>query len=102
MFIGDAVAATIFFAENQDVNGLFNCGSGQARTWLDLARAVFSAMKIEPQIEFIDMPETLRAKYQYHTQADLSRLRAEGYGEKFMSLEEGVHAYVDYLQAGGY
>ena len=59
-------------------------------------------MKIEPQIEFIDMPEALRAKYQYHTQADVSRLRAEGYKEQFASLEDGIRKYVNYLQAGGH
>lgn len=102
MFVRDAVAVTMFFAENHDANGLFNCGSGQARTWLDLANAVFSAMKSEPKIEFIDMPKELCAKYQYHTQADLSRLRAAGYTAQLTTLEEGVRDYVGYLQAGGH
>lgn len=100
MYIRDAVAATMFFAENQGANGLFNCGSGCARTWLDLARAVFAAMRREPQVEFIDMPEELRAKYQYHTQADVSRLRAAGYTTSFTKLEEGVRDYVEWLQSG--
>ena len=100
MYVRDAVAVTMFFAENHDVNGLFNCGSGKARTWLDLARAVFSAMGREPQIEFIDMPGELRAKYQYHTQADVSRLRAAGYKAQFTSLEDGVRDYVEQLQSG--
>jgi ADP-L-glycero-D-manno-heptose 6-epimerase len=102
MCVKDAVAVTMFFAENQDVNGLFNCGSGQARTWLDLANTVFAAMKKEPRIEFFDMPEALRAKYQYHTQADLSRLRAAGYNEQFTPLEQGIRDYIGYLQAGGH
>lgn len=100
MYIKDAVAVTMFFAENQDVNGLFNCGSGCARTWLDLTRAVFAAMQREPQIEFIDMPEALRAKYQYRTEADVSRLRAAGYTAPFISLEEGVRDYIECLQSG--
>jgi ADP-L-glycero-D-manno-heptose 6-epimerase len=90
----------MFFADNQDVNGLFNCGSGQARTWLDLARAVFAAMRREPQIEFFDMPETLREKYQYRTEADVSRLRASGYTAPFTSLEDGVRDYIERLQSG--
>ncbi len=100
MHVRDAVAVTLFFAENQDVNGLFNCGSGKARTWFDLARAVFAAMGKEPQVELIDMPEELRAKYQYRTEADLSRLRAAGYNEPFMSLEDGVRDYIEQLQSG--
>jgi len=99
LHVKDAVAVTMFFEENQDVNGLFNCGSGQARTWLDLARAVFTAMQREPQIEFIDMPDALRAKYQYHTEADVSRLRAAGYKAPFTSLEEGVRYYIERLQS---
>jgi ADP-L-glycero-D-manno-heptose 6-epimerase len=100
MYVKDAVAVTMFFADNQDVNGLFNCGSGQARTWLDLARAVFAAMRREPQIEFFDMPETLREKYQYRTEADVSRLRAAGYTAPFTSLEDGVRDYIERLQSG--
>ena len=102
MYVKDAVAVTLFFAENREANGLFNCGTGQARSWLDLARAVFAAMKVEPQIEFIAMPEALRAKYQYHTQAELSRLRAAGYAEQFTALEAGVRDYIACLQAGGH
>jgi len=102
MYVKDAVAVTLFFAENREANGLFNCGTGQARSWLDLARAVFAAMKVEPQIEFIAMPEVLRAKYQYHTQAELSRLRAAGYAEQFTALEAGVRDYIACLQAGGH
>ncbi|MDO9542289.1 MAG: ADP-glyceromanno-heptose 6-epimerase [Kiritimatiellia bacterium] len=100
MYVRDAVEITMFFAENQDVNGLFNCGSGRARTWLDLAQAVFAALRREPQIEFIDMPQELRAKYQYHTEADVSRLCSAGYTTPFTSLEEGVRDYIERLQSG--
>lgn len=100
MYVRDAVAITMFFEENRGVNGIFNCGSGKARTWLDLVQAVFTAMRCEPQIEFIDMPAELRAKYQYHTEADVSRLRAAGYTAPFTSLEEGVRDYIERLQSG--
>jgi ADP-L-glycero-D-manno-heptose 6-epimerase len=76
------------------VSGIFNCGTGLARTWKDLVSAVFRAMGREPNIQFIDMPEHLRGKYQYHTQADLTKLRAAGYDRPFTSLEDGITDYV--------
>jgi ADP-L-glycero-D-manno-heptose 6-epimerase len=76
------------------VSGLFNCGTGQARTWIDLAKAIFAAMDREPSIRFIDMPEAIRKNYQYHTQADISKLRQAGYRAPFLSIEEGVKDYV--------
>ena len=95
VFVDDAVAVTLFFLDHPEIGGLYNCGTGRARTWLDLARAVFTAMGREPRIEFIDMPEELRDRYQYHTEADLSRLRAAGYDRPFTELEDGVRAYVE-------
>jgi ADP-L-glycero-D-manno-heptose 6-epimerase len=74
--------------------GLFNCGTGQGHTWLDLARAVGGALGREPRIRFIDMPEELRPRYQYYTVADLRKLRAAGYGAAFTSLEDGVYTCV--------
>ncbi len=94
VWVGDAVAQTLWLADNPLVNGLYNCGTGRARSWLDLARAVFSAMDREPAIDFIEMPEILQAKYQYHTEADLTKLRAAGYLEMFTELEDGVREYV--------
>ncbi|MGI6098261.1 MAG: ADP-glyceromanno-heptose 6-epimerase [Kiritimatiellia bacterium] len=94
VYVRDAVAVTLFFHDHQEASGIFNCGTGQARTWLDLGRAVFAAMGLEPNIEFIDMPPTLREHYQYHTEADLTRLRACGCNHVFMTLEAGVHDYV--------
>jgi len=94
VYVRDAVSVTVFFHEHQDVSGLFNCGTGSARTWLDLAHAVFSAMDREPNIKFIDMPESIRDKYQYHTQADVTKLRGAGYTTPFASIEEGVEDYV--------
>jgi len=94
VWVGDAVAQTLWLTANPGINGLFNCGTGQARSWVDLARAVFDAMGLEPAIDFIDMPEQLQAKYQYHTEADLTKLRSSGYTCPFTDLEDGVRAYV--------
>lgn len=94
VYVKDAVEETLWFGEHTEVSGIFNCGTGEPRTWVDLVRAVFSAMGCEPDIEFIDMPEHLRGKYQYHTQADLTKLRAAGYSRPFTSLEEGIADYV--------
>ena len=98
IYVDDAVEATIFFYLHPGINGLFNCGTGEARTWKDLAASIFSSMNLPLQIEWIDMPETIREKYQYHTQADISKLRKAGYASPFISIEEGVRRYVtDYL-----
>ena len=94
VFVKDAVAVTLFFDDNRNVNGLFNCGTGKARTWNDLVKAVFAAMGRPPKITYIDMPETLREKYQYRTEADMTKLREAGYEEPFTSLEDGVADYV--------
>jgi ADP-L-glycero-D-manno-heptose 6-epimerase len=94
LYVKDAVAMTLYLAATPKANGLFNIGSGAARTWLDLAKAVFAALKREPQIEFIEMPEMIRDKYQYFTQANLARLRAAGYTAPVTSLENAVSDYV--------
>jgi ADP-L-glycero-D-manno-heptose 6-epimerase len=94
LYIKDAVAMTLHLAANKKAGGLFNIGSGEARTWIALANSVFSALGKKPKIDFIEMPETIRDKYQYFTQADISRLRAAGYKEKITSLENAVADYV--------
>jgi ADP-L-glycero-D-manno-heptose 6-epimerase len=94
LYVKDAVAMTLHLAASKRAGGLFNIGSGKARTWLDLARAVFAALKRKPKIEFIEMPEAIRDKYQYFTQANLARLRAAGYTAPVMSLEDAVSDYV--------
>ena len=94
LYVKDAVAMTLYLAATPKANGLFNIGSGAARTWLDLAKAVFAALKREPRIEFIEMPEAIRDKYQYFTQANLGRLRAAGYTAPVTSLEDAVSDYV--------
>jgi len=94
LYVKDAMAMTLHLAANKKTGGLFNIGSGKARTWIDLANSVFSALNKKPKIEFIEMPETIRDKYQYFTQADISRLRATGYKAPATSLEEAVKDYV--------
>jgi len=98
VYVGDAVDLTLWLAEPDRPSGLFNCGTGQARSWLDLANAVFHAMDREPNIDFIDMPPHLRDKYQYYTQADTAKLAATGYPRPFTPLEEGVAQTVEFLE----
>ena len=80
--------------ENPCQNGIYNIGTGQARSFNDLASAVMNSMDIKPNIDFIDMPEDLQGKYQYFTQANVAKLRAAGYSKAFTSLEDGVKDYV--------
>lgn len=103
IYVRDAVAMTLFFLERPDTAGLYNVGTGKARSWNDLAGAVFRAMDKPVNIEYIDMPEILRDKYQYFTQADISKLREAGYAEPTMSMEESVDDYVrNYLRKEAY
>ncbi len=95
VYVKDCVDVMWWLLENPAVNGLFNIGTGTARTWNDLARAVFRAMDMQEQIEYIEMPEHLRGKYQYYTQAPTQRLCQAGCPVQFRSLEDGV---VDYVQ----
>ena len=94
LYVKDAVAMTLHLAATKKAGGLYNIGSGQARTWIDLAKAVFSAVGKKPQIDFVEMPEVIRDKYQYYTQADISRLRATGYKDRITTLENAVADYV--------
>lgn len=94
VYVKDVCAVIKWTLEHPEVNGLFNLGTGKARSFYDLAAATFTAMKKPINIDFIDMPETLRGKYQYFTEAKMEKLRAAGYTAPFYSLEEGVHDYV--------
>lgn len=94
LYVKDAVAMTLHLAATGSASGLYNIGSGEARTWLELANAVFAALGREPNVRFVDMPESLRAKYQYFTQADIARLRAIGYGAPVTPLGDAVADYV--------
>ncbi len=90
LHVRDGVAAAMFLYERADVNGLFNCGTGRARTALEVAQAVFAALGEEPKIDYVDLPEDQRATCQYFTQADITKLRAAGFDHEFLSLEDGV------------
>jgi ADP-L-glycero-D-manno-heptose 6-epimerase len=96
VYVKDCVSVILWLLENPAVSGLFNVGSGTARSWLDLANAMFSAAGIRPSIEFIDMPAGLIEKYQYFTEARLERLRSAGYKQPVTTLEAGV---ADYIQS---
>lgn len=99
LYVKDAVDMTLFFLDNPQLNGLFNVGTGKARTWNDLAKAVFAAMGKSVNIEYIDMPDSIRNQYQYFTQADITKLRKAGYKNQITSLEDAVKDYVQsYLQ----
>jgi ADP-L-glycero-D-manno-heptose 6-epimerase len=75
-------------------SGIYNLGSGKARTFLDLTKSVFKALDIKEDIDFIDTPEDIREKYQYFTEADMRKLKSIGYKRPFTSLEDGVNDYV--------
>ena len=94
MYVKDAVDMTLFFLDNPSKGGLYNIGTGIARTWNDLAGAMFAAMKKPVRIEYIPMPEYLRPKYQYFTQANLEKLRNAGCTHECIPLEEAVEDYI--------
>jgi ADP-L-glycero-D-manno-heptose 6-epimerase len=94
IYVKDAVNMTLFFMDNVSANGIFNVGTGKARTWKDLVSTVFNAMGLEPNIEFVDMPDYLKTKYQYFTEADIDKIIDAGYTQKLYSLESGVSDYI--------
>jgi len=97
LYVKDAVEMTLHFAEKAtQAGGLYNLGSGEANTWLALTRAIFAALGREPAIDFIAMPEILRGKYQYFTQADIGKLRATGYDRPMTPLAGAVRDYVQH------
>jgi ADP-L-glycero-D-manno-heptose 6-epimerase len=103
IYIKDAVDMTLFFLDNPQTGGLFNIGTGIARSWNDLVKAVFAAIGKKPNIEYAEMPESIRSQYQYFTQADISKLRKAGYKKQITSLEESVTDYVqNYLERETY
>jgi len=94
VYVNDCVNVVLWLLQNPQISGLFNLGTGKARSWLDLGNALFAAAGKDPKIEFIEMPEQLRDKYQYFTEAKMSKLLAAGYNKPFTSLEDGVKEYV--------
>lgn len=100
VYVEDCVGVVDWLYRNDKVSGLFNVGTGKARSFADLARAVFAALGREPRIEYVDTPEEIREKYQYFTQAEMAKLRDAGYPDPFTELEAGVADYVrNYLSA---
>ncbi len=98
VWVGDCIDVMIFLYRKAGVSGLFNVGTGEATTFAALAEATFAAMDRPARIDYIDMPAALRVHYQYHTQADIQRLREHGYTQPFTPLADGVRTYVqDYL-----
>ncbi|TFG61764.1 MAG: ADP-glyceromanno-heptose 6-epimerase [Gemmatimonadales bacterium] len=103
VYVKDAVDMVLYLADHPEANGLFNSGTGTARSFSDLAKAVFTAMDREPSITYIDMPVQLRDRYQYYTQATTDRIRGAGYDAPFNSLEDGIADYVqNYLVPARY
>jgi len=99
IYIKDAADMTLFFLDNPQLTGLFNIGTGQPRSWNDLVKAVFAAMDKPPNIEYIEMPDSIRSQYQYYTCADITKLRKTGYNKKTTSLEDAIKDYINnYLQ----
>jgi ADP-L-glycero-D-manno-heptose 6-epimerase len=100
VWVGDCVNVALWLSEHQGTQGIYNVGTGRARTFGDLAKAVFEVMDRDPTIEFVDTPEAIRDRYQYFTEADMSRLQQAGYDGSPTELENGVGAYVrDHLAA---
>jgi ADP-L-glycero-D-manno-heptose 6-epimerase len=94
VYVKDAVAIVAHFLMHPDKSGIYNIGTGKARTFKDLATAVMTSQGCKPSISYIDMPQDLHGKYQYFTQANMNKLRAVGYDQPFHSLEDGVRDYV--------
>jgi len=99
VYVKDCIDVLWWLFKNQDINGIFNLGTGKARTWNDLISAVFAAMETRQKIEYIEMPESIRNQYQYFTQAEMDKLHSVGYPVSFSSMEDSVRDYVvNYLQ----
>jgi ADP-L-glycero-D-manno-heptose 6-epimerase len=94
LYVKDAVDMTLYFIENRGVNGIFNIGGGEACAWNRLAAAIFSALGLPERIEYIDIPETIRDKYQYYTRADMAKLKSAGYCNPPTPIEDAVRDYV--------
>jgi len=102
VYVKDAVEVMYYFFTHPGKTGIFNLGTGQACTWNDLARAMFSAVGKNPMIEYIGMPEQIRDKYQYFTQAKIEKLKGSGCPCRFTPLKDAVRDYAEYLKTGSY
>lgn len=103
VYVKDVVEVCSFLMHHRRNSGIYNLGSGKARTFVDLATNTFHAMGVEPTINFVDTPADIRDKYQYFTQANMNKLRSIGYAKPFHTLEEGITDYVqNYLEGERY
>jgi ADP-L-glycero-D-manno-heptose 6-epimerase len=103
VYVKDVVDVCSFLMHHRRNSGIYNLGSGKARTFRDLAVNTFRALGLEPQIDFVDTPADIRDKYQYYTQANMAKIRSIGYERPFTSLEDGIADYVtNYLKADKY
>ncbi|MDO9566156.1 MAG: ADP-glyceromanno-heptose 6-epimerase [Candidatus Desulfaltia sp.] len=102
IYVKDAIEVMYYFYKNPQKAGIYNLGTGEARSWNDVALAMFSALGIKPVIEYIEMPENIKNQYQYFTQAKMDKVKAARYARKFMALEEAVKDYCGYLKDGAY
>jgi ADP-L-glycero-D-manno-heptose 6-epimerase len=100
VYVDDAVAATLWFLTNGPAHGLFNVGTGRASSFRELIEALYGAVGQEPRIQYVPMPDHLREKYQYFTEASTTNLRAAGYDTAFCDVWQGVKRYADYLGSG--
>ena len=94
IYVKDVIAVCYWLMEHQPASAIYNLGTGQARSFNDLVKSTFAGLDMQPSIEYIDMPEDLRDKYQYFTEANMDKLRKAGYKDEFYSLEKGVDDYV--------
>ncbi len=95
VYVKDCVDVMLWLRKHEEVSGLFNCGTGRAQTWLELMEALHDAVGRKLDVDWVDIPEAIRDRYQYFTEADMTRLRAAGYDKPFASVEEGVKDYVE-------
>ncbi|HEY4031463.1 MAG TPA: ADP-glyceromanno-heptose 6-epimerase [Caulobacteraceae bacterium] len=98
VYVADCVAVVLWILAQSRFSGLYNLGTGQARSFLDLANSVFKAMGQAPEITYVDMPEAIQGRYQYFTEAHMDRLRQAGYRAPFTTVEDGVADYVAWLR----
>ena len=102
IYVKDAVDIVYYFVENPDKHGIFNVGTGKARSWNDVACALFAALAMKPRIEYVEMPPDIRPRYQYFTEASLKKLRKTGCKHKFFTLEAAIKDYAGYLKGHSY
>ena len=102
IYVKDAVEVIYYFYKNSEKRGIYNLGTGHARSWNDLAKAMFAALGTKPLIEYIEMPEEIRGQYQYYTQAKIDKLRVCGCKHEFMPLEDSIKDYAGYLNTRAY